>query len=85
MSRPPEPGSVPTWATWREACRVVLHRSHLWATTRIALAVGTVLFAINIVVAGRATAMTWVKSAVTYVVPFIVANLGVLTGTRRYE
>jgi hypothetical protein len=52
----------------------------------IALVVGTVLFAINqldVVLRGDATAIVWVKSAVTYVVPFCVANAGVLTATGR--
>lgn len=64
----------------------MLDRRHLRATIRIALVVGTVLFAINhldVVLAGRATTATWVKSSVTYVVPFVVSNLGVQTATRR--
>jgi hypothetical protein len=75
-----------TWATPREALRVVLLRRHLKATVRIALIVGTVLFAINqldVVVRGQATTETWIKSGVTYFVPFTVSNLGVLTGTHR--
>lgn len=50
------------------------------------MVVGTVLFVINqldVVLSGKATTTTWVKSAVTYLVPFIVSNLGVLTGTKR--
>jgi hypothetical protein len=65
---------------------VVRYRPHLRTTVRIALVVGTVLFAINqldVVVGGRATTVTWIKSVVTYAVPFVVANLGVLTATRR--
>jgi len=80
------PDTIPTWATWREACRVVVYRAHLRATIRIALVVGTVLFVINqldIVLAGDATTATWVKSGVTYGVPFVVSNLGILTATRR--
>lgn len=75
-----------TWSTWREAVRVVLLRRHLKATVRIALIVGTVLFSINqldVVLRGHATAVTWIKSGVTYFVPFTVSNLGVLTGTHR--
>ncbi len=52
----------------------------------LALVVGTVLFVINqldVVMSGDATTRTWVKSGVTYVVPFFVANCGVLTATRR--
>lgn len=85
--RPPSDSTpVPTWSTWVEACRVILARRHLRATTRIAIVVGTVLFAINqldVVLAGNASTATWVKSGVTYVVPFVVSNLGVLTATRR--
>lgn len=43
------------------------------------------MFCINqldVVLGGRATAVTWIKVAVTYVVPFAVSNLGILT-TRR--
>ncbi|MEA3215148.1 MAG: hypothetical protein QOJ19_1304 [Acidimicrobiia bacterium] len=76
----------PTWATWREALSVVCYRDHLRTTVRIALLVGTVLFTINqldVVLSGKATAVTWVKSGITYFVPFIVSNLGVLTATKR--
>jgi hypothetical protein len=77
---------VTTWTTWREAWSLVGRRSHLRSTIRIALVVGTVLFAINqldVVLSGDATRATWVKSAVTYLVPFVVSNLGILTATRR--
>jgi hypothetical protein len=76
----------PTWATWREALRVVAYAPHLRKTVRIALVVGTVLFCINqldVVLRGDATAATWVKGATTYLVPFVVSNLGVLVATRR--
>lgn len=52
----------------------------------IALVVGTLLFCINqldVVIRGDATTVVWLKTALTYVVPFVVSNLGVLTGTRR--
>lgn len=47
--------------------------------------VGTVLFGINqldVVLRGDATALVWVKSAVTYLVPFCVSNAGVLVASR---
>ncbi len=81
-----DPDLVVTWATWREALSVVGMRRHVEATIRIALIVGTVLFAINhldVVAAGEATASTWVKAAVTYLVPWVVSNLGILTATKR--
>ena len=75
----------PTWSTWPEAARVVLHPPHLRKTVTIALLVGTVLFCINqldVVLRGDATAVVWVKSAVTYLVPFCVSNAGVLVASR---
>lgn len=75
----------PTWSTWRGAVAVVVHRPHLRKTVSIALVVGTVLFCINqldVVLRGDATVVTWVKSAVTYLVPFCVSNAGVLVASR---
>lgn len=65
---------------------MVLHRPHLRKTLRIALVVGTVLFAINqldVVLRGAATPLVWFKVALTYVVPFCVSNLGILIASRR--
>jgi hypothetical protein len=72
------------WTTWREALRVVAYRPHLVRTIRIALLVGTILFAINqldVVLRGDATAFVWFKIGLTYVVPFCVSNLGILVAT----
>ena len=76
----------PRWSTWREMPRVVLHRPHLRKTITIALIVGTVLFAINqldVVLRGQAGPVVWAKIALTYCVPFVVSNIGILIGTRR--
>ena len=76
----------PTWVGWREALGVVAYRPHLRKTVSIALVVGTVLFCINqldVVLRGDASTATWVKGAITYLVPFVVSNLGVLVATRR--
>lgn len=70
---------------------MVVYRPHLVRTIRIALVVGTILFAINqldVVLRGQATAFVWFKTGLTYVVPFCVANLGILVATsqrRRHE
>lgn len=75
-----------TWTHWREAPAVILHPPHLRRTISVALVVGTILFAINqldVVLNGNADARTWIKGFSTYLVPFCVANYGVLTGTRR--
>jgi hypothetical protein len=69
----------------REALRIVLRREHLRRTLRIALVVGTVLTIINqgdVILRGDATAATWIKGALNYCVPFVVANLGLLAGKR---
>lgn len=57
---------------------------HLRRTLRIAVAVGVLLTAINqldVILAGQATAATWVKSGLNFVVPFVVSNLGLLSAT----
>ncbi len=64
---------------------VIFRANNLRRTVTVALLVGTVLFAINqldIVIAGRATPGTWLKIALTYLVPFCVANYGLLVGVR---
>jgi hypothetical protein len=50
---------------------------------RIALVVGVVLTAINqldVILSGDATTMVWVKCGLNFVVPFVVPNLGLLSG-----
>ena len=75
----------PTIATVEEALRIILRREHLRRTIRIALVVGVILTSINqadVIIRGDATAITWVKAAGNFVVPFIVSNLGLLAGKR---
>jgi hypothetical protein len=80
--------STPTprsWGTAQEAFRIITERKHLKSTVRIALVVGTILTLINqgdVLIRGDATALTWVKLALNYCVPFIVSNLGLLAGKR---
>jgi hypothetical protein len=78
--------AIPTWSTLREALSVIAYRPHLFRTIRIALVVGTILFAINqldVIVRGHATPFVWFKVALTYCVPFCVSNLGILVATDR--
>lgn len=61
-------------------------RPHLPRTVAVALVVGTVLCAINqldVLLAGRATGITGLKIALTYLVPFLVANYGIVTASRN--
>lgn len=63
-----------------------MYRPHLRRTIRAALVVGSVIFAINqldVVLRHQATLGTYVKGALTYLVPFCVSNYGILVATRR--
>lgn len=76
----------PTWTRISEIPLVCLDRLNLSRCILVALLVGTVLFFINqadVVFAGRATASTWLKVGLTYLVPFFVSQYGVLLGSRR--
>jgi hypothetical protein len=66
-----------------DAYRYCAQRQHLRRTVRIALVVGVVLTAINqldVILAGDSTTSTWVKCGLNFVVPFVVSNLGLLSG-----
>jgi hypothetical protein len=70
---------------WRDAMRYCGRPEHLRRTVRIALVVGLVLTAINqldVILGGHASAGTWIKCGLDFVVPFIVSNLGLLSGRR---
>lgn len=66
-----------------EALAYCAQRRHLRRTLRIALIVGLILSAVNqgnVILAGEATALVWVKCALNFCVPFVVSNLGLLSG-----
>lgn len=68
-----------------EALRYCLRRKHLRRTLRIALIVGALLTVINqsaVIAGGDATWKTWVRCALNFVVPFVVSNVGLLSGRR---
>jgi hypothetical protein len=68
---------------WRAAIAYCRRPEHLRRTVGIALVVGLVLTAINqldVILRGDATATTWVKCGMNFLVPFIVSNLGLLSG-----
>jgi hypothetical protein len=75
----------PSWSNFRQARAVVAYRPHLRKTIRVALVVGTILFSINqldVVLRHQATDATWLKVALTYLVPFCVANYGILVAMK---
>lgn len=83
-----EPSVSPTWRTLRDVPAVVLHRPHLRRTVLTTIVVGTVLFAINqldVVMGGDASMLTWIKVVSTYLVPFVVSNLGIVFATQERE
>jgi hypothetical protein len=69
----------------RQALSTCRQPANLRRTLRIALVVGILLTLINqldVIVEGKATTLTWLKVGLNFCVPFVVSNLGVLTGTR---
>ena len=69
-----------------EIPRVCFDRRNLSRCTGAAALVGTILFFINqadVVFGGQATAVTWVKIGLSYLVPFFVSNYGIVVGSRR--
>lgn len=82
----PRPRTTPTWCSWSQCPRCIIHPPHLTRTLITALIVGTLYFAINqmpTVTSGQATTTTWVATGLSYLVPFCVSNVGVLVGCRQ--
>lgn len=88
----PPPGTMPpdatrpdTWTTWREALKVVLAPDHVRTTLPVAAVVGTLLLIINqldTVLKGQIGLGLLFKALLTYLVPFLVCNYGLLAATR---
>lgn len=76
----------PTWERLPEALAVCAHRPNLGRTVGIALVVGTLLVGINQsgpLLRGDVAPVLVARILLDYLVPFIVSNLGVLSGSRR--
>lgn len=74
-----------TAARVRETVRFCGQRRNLTRTVRIALVVGVLLTAINqggVLLGGRATAVTWIRCGLNFLVPFLVSNAGLISGRR---
>jgi len=75
-----------TWSTPGELLSVITAPRHLRRTVSVALVVGSAFFAMNqlsIILAGRATAVVWLKAALTYLTPLLVSNFGVASATKQ--
>jgi hypothetical protein len=69
-----------------DAVAYCCRRPHLRRTLRIALVVGVVLNAINEsgpIAHGQLGAGTWVRVVLNFLVPFVVSNVGLLSGRVR--
>jgi hypothetical protein len=75
-----------TWSRIADILSVCLDVRNLARCATVALIVGTILFLINqadVVFGGRATTSTWIKIGLSYLVPFFVANYGIVLASRR--
>jgi hypothetical protein len=73
------------YRTLRKLAQPCLRAVNLRRTLAIAVVVGCVLTLINqgdVIFAGDATRRTVLKIVMNFVVPFVVSNLGVISGTR---
>lgn len=80
--------NVPPWSSPLDGCRVILSGVTARTCTRVALVVGTILSVVNqgaVIVGGDATAMTWVRIAFNYLVPFMVSSIGYIAPFRLRE
>ncbi|MCI4354931.1 MAG: nitrate/nitrite transporter NrtS [Thermoplasmata archaeon] len=82
---PADRPAVLAWRTYPEAVLLIVRGATARAGLKVALLVGTLLTAVNegaSIVGGHATAATWARLAVNYVVPYVVASAGYLTAFR---
>lgn len=79
---------MPAWSTPIEACRLILRGVTFRTCVRVAIVVGTILTAVNqgsVIVGGDASAVTWLRVSVNYLVPFVVSSIGYLAPFRCRE
>jgi hypothetical protein len=77
---------VATWSTWAEAISIIAAPHNLKRTLSVAFIVGSTFFAmnqLNVIVAGQADAIVWLKATLTYLTPLCVSSFGVLSATRH--
>lgn len=77
--------AVPPWSSPAEACRLIIRGVTFRTCSRVAIVVGTILTVVNqgsVILAGDASVATWVRTAVNYLVPFIVSSIGYLAPFR---
>ena len=78
--------AFPRVARARDALAFCGQRRNLRRTASIAAVVGVLLTLINqgsVIASGHATAATWARCALNFVVPFLVSNAGLLSARGR--
>lgn len=76
---------VPPWSSPLDAARLILQGITYRTASRVSLVVGTILSTVNqgsVIAGGHANVATWIRVAVNYVVPFMVASIGYLSPFR---
>jgi len=76
---------VPAWSSPLDACRLILSGVTFRTCVRVAIVVGTILTAVNqgsVIVSGDASAVTWARVGINYLVPFVVSSVGYLAPFR---
>ncbi len=74
-----------TWSRPGEAVRLLLRGRTVRTAAPIAVVVGTLLSAINqggVLLDGDSNALTWLRIAANYLIPFLVASAGYLAARR---
>jgi hypothetical protein len=81
-----EPLVRPVWTRPIEAVGLVLRGRTARVAVPVAAVVGTVISVVNqadVLIGGHASGITWVRIAVNYVVPYLVASVAYLSACRR--
>lgn len=74
-----------SWTRPRDAVLLVVRGRTARKALPVAAVVGTVLSLVNqgsVIAAGAPSTSTWIRVAVNYLVPFLVASIGYLSGRR---
>ena len=75
----------PVWTRRTEAIGLVLRGRTTRMAGPIAAVVGSVVSLVNqgeVILGGHATGVTWIRIAVNYLVPFVVASMAYLSACR---
>ena len=76
---------VPKWRTWREGIALIAAGVSFRTCIKVSLVVGTLLSVVNqgqIILDGEATATTWVRVVINFVIPYVVASVGYIAPFR---